>query len=181
MLKALAAGWWIFLLRGVVAVLLGLLLWLRPAAGLATLVLFFGAWMLVDGAFTAVGAVARRHDNAEWGWMLASGLVSLAIGGLTLSAPGITAIVLLIYVAAWAMVLGISQIALGWRIRKEVDNEWMLYLGGAVSLFFGFAVLWNPAAGALGVVWMIAFFAIAYGATLIGLSLRLRGLARRPA
>jgi uncharacterized membrane protein HdeD (DUF308 family) len=179
MLQALASAWWVFLVRGVVAVLLGVTIWFQPAASVAVLVLFFGAWMLVDGGFTVVGSIVRRHDNPEWGWMLVSGLMSLVIGMLTLRAPGITALVLMLFVAVWAMMLGIGQIALGWRVRKEVSNEWMLYLGGAVALGFGIAVMWNPAAGALSVLWMIAFFSILFGVSMILLSFRLKGLARK--
>ncbi|HEX9181660.1 MAG TPA: DUF308 domain-containing protein, partial [Burkholderiales bacterium] len=95
--------------------------------------------------------------------------------------PGVTVVVLVLFVAMWAMMLGISQIALGWRIRKEVSNEWMLYLSGAVALLFGFMVMWNPAAGAVSVLWMIAFFSILFGVSMIVLSFRLKGLARKAA
>lgn len=179
MLQALAKSWWIVLIRGVVAVLLGLMLWFRPESSLAVLVLFFGAWMLVDGVFTVVASIVGRKEQEDWGWMLVSGIMSVILGVLTLRAPGITAIVLVLYVAVWAMMLGISQIALGWRIRKETRDEWMLYLGGAVSLLFGISVLWNPGAGALSIVWMIALFALLFGISLIVLSLRLKGLAGR--
>lgn len=181
MLQALASGWWVFLIRGIVAVLLGVMIWFQPGASLAALVLFFGAWMLVDGIFSSVGSIVRRHENPEWGWMLVSGIVSLVIGVLTLRAPGVTAVVLVLYVSVWAMMLGIGQITLGWRIRKEVSNEWTLYLSGAVALLFGIMVMWNPAAGALGVLWMIAFFSILFGFSMILLSFRLKGLARSAA
>jgi uncharacterized membrane protein HdeD (DUF308 family) len=87
-LNALSNAWWVFLVRGIAAVALGLSLWLQPAASLAVLVLFFGAWMLVDGIFTAVGAIAGRGENPEWGWMLVYGLLGAVLGGLTLHAPG---------------------------------------------------------------------------------------------
>jgi uncharacterized membrane protein HdeD (DUF308 family) len=176
MLKALAKNWWVFLLRGVVAVLLGLTMWFNPATSLAVMVMFFGAWMLVDGIFTGIVAIVGRKDNAEWGWLLTSGIMSLLIGVLTLRAPGVTIVVLALFIAAWAFMLGISQIALGWRIRKEVKNEWMLYLGGAVALLFGISMLWDPAAGAVSIVWMIALFALFLGISLIMLAFRLKGL-----
>ena len=181
MLQALASAWWVFLVRGIVGVLLGVTIWLQPAASVAVLVLFFGAWMLIDGIFTMIGSIVRRNDNPEWGWMLVSGIMSLVIGLLTLRAPGLTVVVLILFVSVWAMMLGISQIALGWRIRREVSNEWMLYLGGAVALLFGISVMWNPAAGALSVLWMIAFFSILFGISMIVLSFRLKGLARKMA
>jgi len=181
MLRALASVWWVFLIRGIVGVALGVMIWLQPAASVAVLVLFFGAWMLVDGIFTSIGSIVRRHENPEWGWMLVSGILSLVIGLLTLRAPGVTVVVLVLFVAMWAMMLGISQIALGWRIRKEVSNEWMLYLSGAVALLFGFMVMWNPAAGAVSVLWMIAFFSMLFGISMIVLSFRLKGLARKAA
>ena len=179
MLQALASAWWVFLLRGIVSVLLGVAIWFQPVASVAVLVVFFGAWMLVDGIFTSVGSIVRRNENPEWGWMLVSGIMSLVIGVLTLRAPGLTVVVLVMFVSVWAMMLGISQIALGWRIRKELSNEWTLYLSGAVALLFGIMVMWDPAAGAVSVLWMIAFFALLFGIALIVLSFRLKGLARK--
>ena len=181
MLQALASAWWVFLIRGIVGVVLGITIWLQPAASVAVLVLFFGAWMLVDGIFTSIGSIVRRHDNPEWGWMLVSGIMSLVIGVLTLRAPGVTVVVLVLFVSVWAMMLGIGQIALGWRIRREVSNEWMLYLSGAVALLFGIMVMWNPAAGAVSVLWMIAFFSILFGISMIVLAFRLKGIRRQAA
>jgi len=178
MLRSLSGAWWLFLLRGILAILLAVMFWARPDASLATLVLFFGAWMLVDGVFTSIAAISSRKQNTEWGWMLASGVLSLVLGLLTLRAPGLTLVVLMLYVAAWAFMLGIAQIALGWRIRKEVQGEWTLYLGGAVAVLFGVAILWNPAVGAVGVLWAAAMFSLLYGIAMVALGLRLRKLAR---
>jgi uncharacterized membrane protein HdeD (DUF308 family) len=179
MLTALSRAWWVFLVRGIAAVVLGLSLWFQPAASLAVLVVFFGAWMLVDGIFTAIGAIAGRKENDEWGWMLVSGILSAILGALTLHAPGITAVVLVLYVAAWAIMAGISQIALGWRIRKEVSGAWWFYLAGAAALLLGLSILWDPGAGALSIAWMLAFFAVLFGIGLIALSLRLKSAGGR--
>jgi uncharacterized membrane protein HdeD (DUF308 family) len=84
-------------------------------------------------------------------------------------------VVLVLYVAAWAIMAGISQIALGWRIRKEVEGEWLLYLAGAAALLLGLSILWDPGAGALSIAWMLAFLSSLFGIGLIALSLRLKG------
>jgi uncharacterized membrane protein HdeD (DUF308 family) len=176
MVRALSKVWWAFLIRGIVAILFGLMLWFRPGLSLAALVMFFGAWMLVDGVFTIFSSIANRKANADWGWMLVGGIMSALLGVLTLRAPGLTAIVLILYIAVWAIMLGIGQIALGWRIRKEIEDEWMLFLGGTLALLFGISILWNPGAGAFGILWMIAFFSVLFGLSLVILSFRLKGL-----
>ena len=176
MLRSLSKVWWAFLIRGLAAIAFGLVLWFRPGASLAVMVLLFGGWMLVDGVFTVFGSITHRKENDDWGWMLVGGLMSVVLGVLTLRAPGITAMVLMLYVAVWTIMMGVGQIALGWRIRNQIKNEWMLFLGGALALLFGISILWNPGAGALGIVWLIAGFSVVFGITLIAVAFRLKGM-----
>jgi uncharacterized membrane protein HdeD (DUF308 family) len=107
-------------------------------------------------------------------WLIVVGVAGIAAGILTFLWPGITAFVLIIFIGAWAIVHGIFEIVGAIRLRKEIDNEWWLILAGALSVIFGLIVLIAPGAGALGLIWVIGAYSIAFGILLVGLSLRLR-------
>src|SRR5262247_3765943 len=150
MLHALAKVWWLLLLRGIAAIAFGVLAFIWPGLTLVTLVLLYGAFALVDG------------------------LLGIAAGIVTFVWPGITALLLVLFIGAWALVHGIFEIIGAIQLRKEIDNEWMLILGGILSVIFGLIVLIAPGAGALGLIWVIAAYAIVFGVIFVALALRLR-------
>ena len=92
-----------------------------------------------------------------------------------------TALVLLTLIAVWAIVIGIFQIVTAIRIRKEIDNEWMLGLSGLASLIFGGLMIASPGGGALAVIWIIGLYAVFFGVFLIILAFRLKAMAAQPA
>jgi uncharacterized membrane protein HdeD (DUF308 family) len=102
------------------------------------------------------------------------GTVGIAVGVLTFLQPGVTALALLMLIAVWAIVHGVLEISAAIRLRKEIENEWLLILSGLLSVAFGALVILQPGEGALAVLWLIAAFAIAYGVLLVMLSLKLR-------
>jgi uncharacterized membrane protein HdeD (DUF308 family) len=174
LLQSLGRAWWLVLLRGLAAIAFGILALAWPGVTLVTLVLFWGAWALVDGV-TALVAGWRAKDSGKPMWQIVLvGLVGIAAGVLTFVMPGVTAIALLIMIAVWAIVSGIFQIVAAIRLRKEIANEWMLILSGALSVVFGALMIYNPGAGALAVLWLIAYFAIAFGVLLVILAFRLK-------
>jgi uncharacterized membrane protein HdeD (DUF308 family) len=166
--------------RGVAAIVFGMLAFVYPGLTVAILVLFFGAWVLVDGVFRVVGAVGGRATDPEWGWHLVIGILGIMIGFLTFHAPRITALALVIYIAAWALMIGATEIALAIKLRREIKGEWFLILMGLLSILFAFMLLWNPIPGALALVWLIGAYAIAFGILGIIFGIRLRGLATLP-
>jgi uncharacterized membrane protein HdeD (DUF308 family) len=169
--------WWMFVLRGVLAVLFGVLAFAWPAIALLALVTLWGAFTLADGVLSLIAAFRiRREGRPSWPLILI-GLLGIAVGVLTFLWPGITALVLLTFIAVWALVTGILQIVMAIRLRKEIENEWLLGLAGALSVAFGIAMIARPGAGAVAVVWLIAAYAIFFGVLLIALGLRLRKLA----
>lgn len=170
----LAQNWWMFVLRGIAAILFGVLAMLWPGSALAALVLLFGAYLLVDGVFTAIAALRNQGQRERWWVLLLEGLAGIAAGVLTFVWPNITELVLLALIAAWAIVTGILEIAAAIRLRKEIEGEWLLGLSGAASALFGLLIVFQPAAGALAVIWIIAAYAIAFGILLVALGLRLR-------
>jgi uncharacterized membrane protein HdeD (DUF308 family) len=140
------------------------------------LVIFFGAWVLVDGIFRVVGAIADRSSDSDWGFHLSIGIIGITIGVITFRAPQITALALLIYIAAWALMIGASEIALAIKLRKEIRGEWFLILMGLASIIFAVMLMWNPAPGALALIWLIASYTIVFGLLAIFFGFKLRSL-----
>jgi uncharacterized membrane protein HdeD (DUF308 family) len=172
--RMLAKNWWLFLLRGVAAIVFGVLALIWPAITLVTLVLLYGAFAFADGILALIaGITGKTGRNSRW-WLILFGILGIAAGILTVIWPGITALMLLFFIAFWAIAGGIFQIVGAIRLRKEIDNEWWLVLGGALSVLFGLALLILPGPGALALVWLIGSFAVAYGITLVIFAFRMR-------
>ena len=174
MLHALAKCWWLLLLRGIAGVIFGVLAFIWPGLTLVTLVLLYGAFALVDGVLSLVAAFTGSAKPVPTWWLVVVGLLGIAAGIITFAWPGITAILLILFIGAWALVHGIFEIIGAIQLRKEIDNEWWLILSGALSVIFGLIVLTAPGAGALGLIWAIAAYSIVFGILFIGLALRLR-------
>jgi uncharacterized membrane protein HdeD (DUF308 family) len=174
MLHALAKCWWLLLLRGIGAILFGVLAFIWPGLTLVTLVLLYGAFALVDGVISLIAAFTGSAKPVPTWWLVVVGLLGIAAGIVTFAWPGITAVLLVLFIGAWALVHGIFEIIGAIQLRKEIDNEWMLILGGALSVLFGLVVMFAPGAGALGLIWAIASYSILFGVLFIGLAMRLR-------
>jgi uncharacterized membrane protein HdeD (DUF308 family) len=174
LLRSLAENWWLLLLRGVAAIVFGVLAFIWPGVTLAVLVLFYGAFALVDGAFALAAAIMGKGGMGPRWWLVIVGLLGIGAGVLTFLWPGITALVLLVFIAAWSIMSGIFQIIGAIQLRREIDNEWLLVLAGLMSVVFGILLLAWPATGLLALVWLIGTYAVLYGALLVGLALRLR-------
>ena len=172
-LHALAKNWWLLLLRGIAGIAFGVLAFEWPGLTLLTLVLIYGAYALVDGATAIIAAITGNMPAGRW-WLAIVGVLGIAVGFFTFMLPGMTALILLYTMAGWAVAIGVFQIIGAIRLRKEIDNEWLLILSGIVSVLFGLAIVYNPGAGALGLVWVIAMYAIITGVLYIGLALRLK-------
>jgi uncharacterized membrane protein HdeD (DUF308 family) len=174
LLHSLTDHWWLFLIRGIAAIIFGVLAFAWPGVTLVVLVLFFGAFALVDGIASLIAAITGRGATSPRWWLAIVGLVGIAAGLLTFFWPGLTALVLLYFIAGWAIAMGVFQIIGAIQLRKEIDNEWLLILSGVVSVLFGILLLVMPGTGLLALVWLIAIDAIIFGALVIGFGLRLR-------
>jgi uncharacterized membrane protein HdeD (DUF308 family) len=180
LIETLKRHWWVPVLRGIAAVVFGVMAFVYPGLTAAVLVLLFGAWVLVDGIFRAIGAIAGRASDSEWGFHLIIGIIGIIIGLLTFHAPRITALALVIYIAVWALMIGATEIALAIKLRREIKGEWFLILMGLLSIVFAVMLLWNPLPGALALVWLIGSYAIVFGILGIILGFRLRSLPTLP-
>ena len=180
LIETLRRHWWVPVIRGIAAIAFGIVAFVYPGLTIATLVLFFGAWVLIDGIFRIVGAIGHRASDSDWGWQLVIGLLGIVVGLLTFHAPQITALALVIYIAAWALMIGASEIAAAVRLRREIKGEWFLILMGLASIVFAVLLLWNPVAGAAAVIWLIAWYAVVLGVLAIFFGFRLRTLPALP-
>ncbi|MEV4800871.1 HdeD family acid-resistance protein [Nonomuraea sp. NPDC049421] len=165
-------SWWLLLVRGIAAVIFGILALIWPGLTLLALVIFFGAYALVSGIFALFAGF--RHGARSRAWLIFSGIIGIVAGLVALAWPGITSIALLFVVAVWAIVSGVSEIVAGIQLRKRIDNEWLLILGGALSVIFGVLLLARPGAGLLSLAWLIGIFAVLYGIAMIALAFRVK-------
>ncbi len=180
MAMTLANRWWSLALRGVAAILFGILTFISPATSLFALVILFGVYALVDGMFNLTLALSGPRAGQRWGALVFEGIVSIIAGVLTLIWPGITGLVLLFLIAFWAIITGVTELAAAIRLRKQIRNEWLMGISGVLSIAFGLLLLIAPRAGALAVIWWIGAYAIIFGALLLGLAFRLRAWGRTP-
>ena len=178
MLVVYTSSWWALVLRGLAAIAFGVLAFVWPQITLTALVFLWGAYALVDGAFAIAAGVKSHGDNKRWWVLLLEGILGVAAGLVAFLVPGITALALLILIAAWAMVTGAFEIAAAIQLRKYIKGEWLLVLAGVASVLFALALLFNPAAGALTLVWLIGAYSIVFGVLLIVLGVRLHSLVR---
>ena len=173
MLNALARQWWVLVLNGVCAIAFGILAFSWPGLTLFALIMLFAVYCIADGV-TAIIAAFNKKERGHWFSMLLIGVVSILAGLGAIAWPGLTAIALVMVIAAWAIVKGVVEIVAAIELRKEIANEWLLVLAGIVSILFGIVLFARPGEGALTLVWVIGFFAIARGALLVMLGMRLQ-------
>jgi uncharacterized membrane protein HdeD (DUF308 family) len=174
-LPAETGHWWALALRGVIAILFGLAALLRPGIALEALILLFGAYALVDGAFAIVGVFGGTRSGTPRWLLLLEGVVGILAGIIAFVYPGLTTIALLYLVAAWAIVTGLAQIATAIRLRREMTGEWALILGGILSVIFGLLLAVLPGVGILSLIWLIGVYAVVFGILLLITAFRVRG------
>jgi uncharacterized membrane protein HdeD (DUF308 family) len=175
MLIILSHNWWVVALRGAAAILFGILILLFPGLALATLVTLFGLYALIDGLSTAIISIQHRQQNGWWVHLL-EGLVGVLAGILTILYPNITALILLYIIAVWAILTGVFEIWAAITLRREIAGELWLGLSGLLSIVFGIVLIVAPGAGALAVLTIIGAYAIVFGALLLLLAFRVRGM-----
>lgn len=174
----LSDNWWAVALRGLAALVFGVLTLVSPGISLAALVLLFGAYALADGVLAIVVASRHRRAGEKW-WVVAlGGIAGIAAGIITFLMPAITALVLVYFIAARAIIVGAMEVAAAIRLRKVIKGEWLMALGGVASIVFGVVVALFPGIGALTVVLWIGAFSVVIGAMLIALGFRLRSWGR---
>ena len=176
MLETLKTGWWLLVLRGIAALLFGVLAFVYPGMTAQVLVILFGAYSLVNGIFTLALAIRAPKGTPGIGTLVLLGLLGIAAGLVTFFYPGITAISLLAVIAAWAVLTGIFEIVVAIKLRQQLSNEWVLILSGVLSVVFGVLVIAMPNAGALSIIWLIGIYAILSGIMMLTVAFKLKGV-----
>jgi len=177
MLEYLSRYWWTLAVRGALAVLFGLAALIWPDITLRVLVLLFGFYAVVDGLLAlAALLVGGPPASGRRGWVVVEGVAGIAAGVFTFLWSGITALVLLWLIAAWAVVTGLLELAAAVVLRRELRGEWLLALAGVLSVAFGVLLAVRPGEGAIAIVSVIGVFAVVFGVALLVLGVRLRRL-----
>ncbi len=170
----LARWWWTFILRGLLAIAFGMLVFVSPGMGIAVLVGLFAAWALIDGVALLVAGFQTRASDRNWWLAILEGLAGVAAAVVALFFPVYAATILVLLIAAWAIVTGVIEIVAAVRLRERIRGELWLGLAGLLSVLVGIGMFFFPAAGALSILWLIGAFAFVFGIFLIGLGWRLR-------
>jgi len=177
----LSRNWWLMLLRGIAAIVFGVLIFAKPQISLQVLVYLFGVYVLVEGILGIAVAVQARGELDSWGVLFLWGLFGVAVGVLTFVKPEITALALLFYIALWAIATGVLEIAAAIRLRELIKNEWLLILAGLVSVAFGVLLIARPEAGVLAVLALIGVYAIVFGVLLVTFAFKIRSFVSKVA
>jgi uncharacterized membrane protein HdeD (DUF308 family) len=168
--------WWLFLIRGLFGLALGVVALVFPGATLAVAVIFIGAYLIVDGVVTVAKAIQVFRSDAHWWVLLLEGILSIAVGLAIFAWPGLSILSLAYLVGYWAIISGVLAIVTAVRLRKHVGGEWFYLLFGVVSVIFGGFVLFAPATGLVYLVLMISIYGFVIGVTMIALAFRARSL-----
>jgi len=177
MLRALTKSWWVLVLRGVLAILLGVLALANPGTTAATLVLWIAIFLIIDGALALLTTIARWKEHEDKWLHVAEGVLSILLGILILNAPEMTLFLVVLYAAVWSIMAGITRIAMAIQLRKEIEGETWLALSGLLSIVFGILVIAQPGIGLATIMWMLGLFLVLAGVVLIALGLKVKKLA----
>jgi len=168
--------WWAIALRGLLALIFGILVLAWPGVAIAIFVIIFGAYVFVDGAFTLVAAIRYKAGAGRRAWLFIRGIAGIIVGLFIFFLPEIAAVALLILIAAWALVTGVMELIFAFSANQDTAIRWMFAISGILSLVLGALMLARPLIGALVIAWVIGAYAVLAGILLIILGFRLRSL-----
>jgi uncharacterized membrane protein HdeD (DUF308 family) len=173
LINILIRNWWALALRGVAAVIFGLIAIALPGLTLTVLVLFFAAYLLVDGVFALVAGLKAAEHHERWGALALEGVLDLIAGAAVVMWPGLTLVVFVYMAAFWALVSGVALLVAAFRLHRQ-HGEWMLLLAGLLSIAWGVVVALFPIAGLVVWAWWIGAYALIFGIVMLVLAFRLR-------
>lgn len=175
--QAIRRNWWLLALRGVFAIIFGLIALFAPRIALFAFIIVFGVYAIIDGIAAVVIAIQERGSLSRWGWVLFEGIISILAGVVAFVYPGLTALALLFIVAIYAILTGILEIVAAFVIRGFAAREWALGIAGVLSIIFGIILFIRPGAGLLTILWLVGIYAIVFGILFIVRAFQMRSLA----
>jgi uncharacterized membrane protein HdeD (DUF308 family) len=173
MISVLVRNWWAFVLRGVLAILFGLIALFEPGITMLSLILVFAVYAVADGILAIVSAVRAARTGERWMWFALEGVVDIIAGTVAVTMPGLTVVVFITLLAIWAIVSGAFMLAAAFRLDAD-HGRWWLVLGSIASLAYGVLLLIAPMIGAVVLTWWIGAYAIVFGISLLAVAFRLR-------
>ena len=175
MLTTLAAqNWGMFVLRGILALALGVLAFAAPVTTLVSLIFVFAAYAVVDGIL-AIAFGAGAPGGPRW-LLVIAGILGILIGVYTVVSPQVTAVALVLLIGSFAIVRGVAEVGTAIWARNLIESAWLYVLSGIVSILFGAYLIVAPGDGAFAVLFVIGFYALFAGVMYVAIGLRLRGL-----
>jgi len=173
----LTRHWWALAIRGIIAILLGLLAFAWPGLFAEAVILVFGVYFLVQGLFTLFSAADLRREPHR-GSLVFHGLIGIGAGLVLILFPGVFAVIIVWVIAFWALVTGVLEIGAALNLPAGGGGKWLFGLSGVFSIVIGIVLVAHPGAGILAVLWLIGIYAVLAGLTMLGLAFRLRALSR---
>lgn len=173
-------SWWSLMIRGVVAVIFGILALTSPTRTLDFLITLFGIFVLVVGVVATIGAIMHRRESDNWWLVLIPGVAGIVIGVISIAMPSFTQAVVIYLIAIWALVSGIGQIYSAMKIRKDVEGEWIPILIGIISVVLGIILFVRPLEAAATVMWLVGLFVLVLGILWLVMGFRVRGWMDKP-
>src|SRR6266849_5875203 len=170
-------NWWIMALRGLLAIIFGLVALVAPGIALLAFIYVFAAYAIVDGGIAIITAIQERDLLYRWGWILFEGILSILVGIIAFANPNLTAQALLYIIAVYAIVTGVMEIAAAFALRELVSRDWALALAGILSVVFGILLFLYPSAGILSILWLVGIYGIVFGVLFIVRAFQLRSWA----
>jgi uncharacterized membrane protein HdeD (DUF308 family) len=177
MVEVLVRNWWAFVIRGVLAIVFGLIALFEPGVTMLSLVLVFAAYATVDGVFGIIAAVRAASQHERWVWLAVEGVVSVIAGIAAVAMPGLTVVVFVTLLAVWALLTGGLMLVAAFRVDAD-HGRWWLALGGLSSVVYGALLVIAPMIGALVLTWWIGAYALVFGVMMLIFAFRLRSKAR---
>jgi uncharacterized membrane protein HdeD (DUF308 family) len=174
MSSLLAQNWWAVALRGVFAIVFALIALFSPGATILSLVLFFSAYMLVDGVFGIVSGIRAASNNQRWGLLILEGILNILVGIVAFVMPGLTVLFFVTLMAVWSLITGILMIVAAFKLNPDFGRGWLIF-SGVVSVLFGIALLIAPLVGAVVLTWWLGAYALVFGIGLLVLAFKLKG------
>jgi uncharacterized membrane protein HdeD (DUF308 family) len=169
----LARNWWAIGIRGVLAVVFGLIALFLPGATMLSLVIVFSIYAFADGVFGIVSAVRAAQAGQRWGLLVFEGLVNVGVAVIAVLWPGITVVAFVLLVAVWAILTGALELAAAFRLGTK-DGRWWPVVGGLVSLVYGALLVVAPLIGAVVLTWWLGAYALIFGVALVVLAFKLK-------
>jgi len=173
MISALVRNWWAFVARAVFAILFGLIALFLPGVTMLSLVLVFAAYVIADGIVAIVAAVRTGQEGGRWGLLAFEGIVDILAGLAAAAWPGLTVVVFVALIAAWAIVTGLLLLAAAVRVDNDHGRIWIV-LAAVASIAYGILLVIAPMIGALVLTWWIGAYALIFGIAMLVFALKLR-------